>query len=239
MQNNIPDYFSPSFIAHGEGLNEGRLIGFREGRTAGYGEGHQDGYAQGRDEGYREGWDAAIARGNEEILKQLAFTRAHIADKEALAQRIAEQNALIEALRSRLGEIERMNESLKRGDGGLRTLLAEQTEANARLRAEHKDLDRKLQTLAEDFNQHIWKYNRNMVFLSAARATLGDLTAENDAPANRVRALFAKEYRNQVDSALEKKTISAPPEQDEVFAQTLPKTHRFILDMLRQLPMDT
>ena len=74
-------------------------IGRNQGRQQGLQEGYAQGFAEGQDLGYRQGWDAGIARGNEEMSKQLAHTRNRVAEKEQLQVRldaeIAHYNAII------------------------------------------------------------------------------------------------------------------------------------------------
>lgn len=52
--------------------------------------------------GMHEGHAEAIAAANEQMRKQLAFTRAHVADKDRLKTELAEQAKVIDALEARV-----------------------------------------------------------------------------------------------------------------------------------------
>ena len=68
--------------------------------------------------------------------------------------------------------------------------------------------------------------------MNAVRSTLEDLTGENGTQATHVRELFTKRYGEQVSKALQRGAITVPPEKDATFAKALPKTQKFIRDML-------
>ena len=237
---NIPDYFDPKVLAHQDGLNEGerigKQVGFQQGQQAGYNAGHTDGYNEGFSEGhqtgYQEGWNAAIARANEEILKQMEFTRQHVTDKETMAQQLQEQRSLIDQLTARLDEMERENGNLKKSNEGLRQVVTALKEANERLQAEVGQLDDKYKARSQEYSDQVWQYNRSMVFMNAVRSTLEELTIGNGAQAKQVREMFAQKYGESVSNALSKGAIKVAPDKDESFAKTLPKTQKFILDML-------
>jgi hypothetical protein len=229
MPNDIPDYFDHSNVF-------ARIDGQREGHQAGYNAGEADGYnvgfAEGRQSGYSEGWAAAIARGNEEILKQMAFTREHIADKAAMAKQLEEQRKLIEQLATRLDEMDRENANLVKSNKSLRDVVTALKEANERLRNEVSQLDTKYRARTQEYSDHVWHHNRSIVFMNAVRSTLEELTLSNDSQAKQVREMFAQKYGTSVSNALARGTIKNSPEKDESFAKTLPKTQKFILDML-------
>jgi chromosome segregation ATPase len=225
---NIPDYFDPKVIAHQDGVVEGERQGYARGFQDGRSEGFNDGHAV----GYQVGWDAAIARANEELLKQMEFTRQHVADKEEMARQLQEQRELIDKLTARLDEMERGNENLKKTNTALREVVNALKEANERLQTQVSQLDEKYQKRSQEYSDQVWAYNRNMVFMNAVRSTLEDLTLNNSSQAKQVRDMFAKKYSEQVSSAIKSGSISVPLEKDTVFATTLPKTQRFIMDML-------
>ena len=240
MPNDIPDYFDPKVLAHMDGRNEGERIGqqagFQKGQQAGYNAGHTDGYNEGFTEGhqtgYQEGWNAAIARANEEILKQMEFTRQHVADKETMAKQLQEQRELIDQLTARLDEMERENANLVKSNKGLRDVVTALKEANERLQNEVAQLDEKYKTRSQEYSDQVWQYNRSMVFMNAVRSTLEELTIGNGSQAKQVREMFAQKYGESVSNALAKGAIKVAPDKDESFAKTLPKTQKFILDML-------
>lgn len=233
---NIGDNFDPVFIARETGRGEGELLGKQAGLQQGYKSGHHDGhvegYTEGHQAGYLEGWNAAIARANEEILKQMEFTRQHVADKETMAQQLQEQRALIDQLTARLDEMERENSNLKKSNEGLRQVVSALKEANERLQAEVAQLDDKYKARSREYSDQVWQYNRSMVFMNAVRSTLEELTIGNGAQAKQVRELFAQRYGEQVSSALANGAIKMAPDKDDSFAKTLPKTQRFIVNML-------
>lgn len=236
----IGDNFTPAYIAleqgRAEGESLGRQVGFRQGQQAGYNAGRTDGYNEGFTEGhstgYQEGWNAAIVRANEEILKQMEFTRQHVADKETMTQQLQEQRRLIDQLTARFDEMERENGNFKKSNQGLRDVVTALKEAKERLQTEVSQLDEKFKNRTKEYTNQVWQYNRNMVFMNAARSTLEDLTIGNGSQGKQVREMFAQKYGEQVSNALSKGTIRVPPDKDESFAKTLPKTQKFILDML-------
>lgn len=248
MPNDIPGYSALHAFADqadrnaafldGEftGFKRGRQVGYNAGHSDGYNAGHSDGYnagyTEGHQAGYQEGWNAAIARANEEILKQMAFTRQHIADKETMAKQLQEQRELIDQLTARLDEMERENANLVKSNKGLRDVVTALKEANERLQREVAQLDEKYKTRSREYSDQIWQYNRSMVFMNAVRSVLEELTIGNGSQAKQVREMFAQKYGESVSNALAKGAIKVPPEKDESFAKTLPKTQKFILDML-------
>jgi hypothetical protein len=224
----IGDNFDPVFIARETGRGEGESIG----RQIGYNAGHKDGYNEGFNEGHKVGWDAAIARANEEILKQMEFTRQHVTDKETMAQQLREQQTLIEQLTARLDEMERENGNLINANKSLRQVVTALKEANERLQAEVGKLDEKYKARSQEYLDEVWQHNRSMVFMNAVRCTLEELTSGSGSQARQVRAMFAQKYGDSVSNALNQGSIKIAPDKDETFAKTLPKTQKFILDML-------
>lgn len=228
MHRTIGDNFDPAYLAQEQGRTEGWGLGHQ----AGYNNGHKDGYTEGYTAGHEEGWDSAIAAANKEMLKQMEFTRQHIADKETMARQLQEQRMLIDQLTERLDTMERENVNLKKSNEGLREVVTALREANDRLQNEVAQLDDKLRKRTTEYTERVWQYNRNMVFMNAVRSTLEELTAGNGSQAKQVRESFAKKYGEQVSDALQRGTIRVAPEQDESLAKTLPKTRKFIVDML-------
>lgn len=228
----IGDNFDPAYIALENGRNEGFSLGHQQGQQVGYNSGHKDGYTEGYTVGHEEGWDSAIAEANKEILKQMEFTRQHVADKETMARQLQEQRMLIDQLTERLDAMERENVNLKKSNEGLREVVTALREANDRLQNEVAQLDDKLRKRTTEYTERVWQYNRNMVFMNAVRSTLEELTAGNGSQAKQVRESFAKKYGEQVSNALHQGTILVAPEKDESLAKTLPKTRKFIVDML-------
>jgi hypothetical protein len=71
--------------------------------------------------------------------------------------------------------------------------------------------------------------------MNAVRGVLEDLTIDKSPHANHVRALFAEKYAQQVSENLEKGAIKAAPDTDNEFATALPRTRKFIVDMLNSV----
>lgn len=237
-------YFDPyaeaqmNGFAHGriDGEQEGRTDGMREGRAKGYKAGEQDGYdigfIDGQAAGYDAGWNDAIARANQEIRKQMEFTQKHVADKEKLAQQLEEQRKLIDLLTEKVDAMEKENAALKQSNQGLRDVITALKAANEQLQTEVAQLDEKVKQRTQEYNDHLWQYNRCAVFMNSVRSVLEDLTTEDGPHADHVRGLFAKRYGEHIESALKKGTIRAPLDQDEALGKAMPKTQKFIQDML-------
>jgi hypothetical protein len=221
-------YFDPSAEAHSLGERLGRI----RGKQAGVREGHTLGYQEGHAAGRQEGWEAGIARGNQEILQQLEFTRQHIAEKALLTQQLEEQRALIDQLQARLEHAERENVALRTSDANLREVVTDLRETNQRLRTEVSQLDSKHTALSQDHAEQIWQYNHNMVVMNSVRSVIEDLTRGGGPQATQVSELFARHYGEHVSNALNRGTIRIAPDKDAAFAKSLPKTHTFITRML-------
>lgn len=84
------------------GLNEGRMKGREEGLNDGYRSGHADGYQEGRG----VGWDEAVKHCNEQMLQQMAYTREHLAAKEALSAQLDEARAVLQLAAERIDALE-------------------------------------------------------------------------------------------------------------------------------------
>lgn len=220
----VGEYFDPSFPARVEGLRLGHIEGFHAGQNAGYNEG----FAAGR----RGGWDEAVAACNAEMAKQLEFTRQHVEDKNRLQEQLAQQADLIRTLNERLAALGAENAQLRQGTANLQTVVQALKDANARLQSEVASLDEKYRKQTEEYREHMFKYNRNMVFLNAVRQVLEDLTTGPGEQPEKVRQMFAQRYTESVSKALSDGQITTPLDKDAAFARTLPKTQKFIVDML-------
>lgn len=227
----MSDYFDPQAGARRYGYEHGHLQGKQEGLR----QGEQAGYDQGFHAGHQAGWDEAVAHGNEQMQRQLEYTRQHIADKEALLAQVEEQRRLIEQLSQRLDEMDRENATLKQANEGLREVVSALKAANEQLQNDVAKIDEKLRRQTEEYTRQLWQHNRNMVFMNSVRSVLEELTTGTDARSVEVRELFAKSYSKQISSALQKGTIRVPLDQDEEFARALPNTRRFIMDMLNSV----
>ncbi|MGZ5198776.1 MAG: hypothetical protein ACXWC4_03315 [Telluria sp.] len=211
-----------------EGLRQGRAYGFEEGRQEGYSEGFSDG----RQEGYDNGWNDAIHRANIEMTKQMEFTRRHVADKVALNQELAEQARLIDELNAQLRARDAECEDLKARDDRSRDIVAAFKCANEQLVTEIGQWEASCRVRTADYAEQVRKYNRNLVFMNAARSVLADLTGRPSQQAGVVRTLFMKSYADEVDAAMKAGVISQPLEKDDGFKKSLPKTQQLIVRLL-------
>lgn len=232
-------YFDPNALAQANGVEHGRLLGeragFQKGEEQGYDAGHDDGYSAGHVDGHNKGWDECVKLANAEMDKQIAFTKQHIADKKALAKQLLEQSHLIEQLTAKLDEMERANTQLKDSNNGLRDVVVSLKQANENLQKEVALLDEKVREKTQAYNDQLWQYNRSLVFMNSVRTVLEDLTAESGPQADHIRSIFAKRYSEHIHAALRKGTIRVPLDQDDVLTSSLPKTHKFISNMLNSV----
>ena len=120
----MPDYFNRNANAEAAA----HTLGFQEGHARGYAngwqQGHEEGYAAGRENGRVAGWNSAVEEGNEALLKQMEFTRQHIADKELLAQRVRDQSAILASQQECLEQMEHENSVMRKANADLRDVVA-------------------------------------------------------------------------------------------------------------------
>jgi len=228
-------YFDTNTAAHQDGVGQGLAIGRQKGLALGREEGYAEGHADGHEAGRIAGWSAAVELANQRIAEQLQFTRQHVMEKEALQAQLEEQRHLIEELRARLDAMELENANLKQSNEGLRQLANALQAANDRLQASVADLDQRFEQRTKQYHDAMWNYNRNMVFMNVVRMTLEDVASQSAAQARQVREHFAKHYGAQITNAMGKGTIKVPLDKDAELAASLPKTQRFILDMLSKV----
>lgn len=202
------------------------------GRHQGHQQGIEEGYRQGHQEGYNAGWAAGVAAGNVQILKQMEYTRQHIAEKERIKAELVQQRELIDRLEAKVAELERENAKLRKSDSDLRELIKALKGANQRLQEQVADLDVKYQEKSRRLTEQLWQYNRSLVFMNSVRGVLEELTSDRSPNADHVRQLFTEKYAHQVSQGLKEGAIKAAPEVDDEFAKALPKTRKFIVDML-------
>lgn len=206
--------------------------GRRQGRNEGLKLGRQEGYQQGYDEGHAAGWEAGIACANEEILKQMEFTRQQLAEKEILQAQIEQQLEIIKQLEAKVTELEQKSQAVETPAAKLYRLIDTLKQANAQLQTKVSNLEHELHTTSKAYADQLWQHNKSMVFMNSVRGVLEDLTHEDSIQANHVRELFAKKYVDQVNASLEKGLIRLAPDQDDEFAKSLPRTRQFIIDLL-------
>jgi predicted nuclease with TOPRIM domain len=197
----VGEYFDPCYPARVEGLRQGHIEGFGAGRSAGYEAGYADGRAQ--------GWDDGVNRTNEELRKQMAFTRQHADRATTLAKQLQEHRGLIHKLLERLTEMEREQVQLK------------------------SELNQKAHQVSVLGADHVWQHNKAMMCLNVLRDTMDEAFKLEDAGESVLRTLFKRHYQVQIRKALNQGTIRVPIDQDEAFAKALPTTHRFLINVLR------
>ena len=72
--------------------------------------------------------------------------------------------------------------------------------------------------------------------MDATRKVLEALLQGGAVESKRVRELFVQKYTEQVQRAQLKGLVKAAPETNPEFAEAMPSTRKFILEMLRALP---
>jgi len=88
-------------------------IGRNQGLQQGIEEGLEEGYQQGFEEGYTSGWNEAIAVANENMKKQLAYTRQHFSEKERIKAGLFRQRERIDLLEAEITKLRRENAQLR------------------------------------------------------------------------------------------------------------------------------
>jgi len=111
-----------------------------------------------------------------------------------------------------------------------RRALCAELEASA-LRKQMSEQDAVLTRRSKQYVEQYWQFNRGRVVMSAMRQVLEELLQGRDA--EHVRELFASKYAAQVKLATTKGLVSEPPEESQAFAEGMPSTRRFIMDVLR------
>lgn len=102
------------------------------------------------------------------------------------------------------------------------------------LRKQLAELEATLTKRSKKYVEQMWQFNRSRVFMSAVRQVLEELL-RGDA-ADHVRQLFASKYEAQIQLAIEKGLITGAPEKSPEFAENMPATRKFILDVLGGQP---
>lgn len=220
-----------SYLAEATGIHIGRQHGLRKGREEGYQQGLEDGYQQGRQDGYDAGWNEATAVGNQQILKQMEYTREHVVGKETLQAQVVEQIDLNARLHARVKQLEQENAEMM---SAAKQVVAEDKALIQQLQQQLAIFEAKAREREGQYANQLWQYNRCLTVLNAARGVLDELTEDASPHAAHARHLFAEKYAQQVSKALESGGIKMPPDTDEEFARTLPKTHAFIARLLER-----
>jgi len=77
-----------------------------DGFVRGLNQGREEGRKLGWDDGYRVGWDEAVNQCNEEMVKQMAYTRDHLAAKDSLSAQLDEARAVLQLAAERIDALE-------------------------------------------------------------------------------------------------------------------------------------
>ncbi len=222
-----PGYFDPQAEALSLGEHLGRVRAKQQALLDGDAE-----YQRGLREGLVRGHENAIALGNEQMQRQMEFTRQHIEENAVLAQRLEAQRVLIEEMQARLGALECAHAELDSTNTSLQEALSAAREDNERLRAENSRMTERYEERSQALAEQVWQYNHAVVFLNTVRVVLEHVVNTDPEQASRVRELFARRYGEQVDRALAGGMIRMPPDKDDTFARLMPRTQRFITKML-------
>ena len=184
--------------------------------------------------GYRQGYrDAQVGAG--------ATNHAQLAAIEKLLQLVlaeeSELGARLQTLGEQLAEHDRaVSADLKKGIDDLQRRAACAELESEALRLDLAALEDKLTQRSKQYVEQGWQFNRSRVFMDATRKVLEALLQDGVAESRRVRELFVQKYTEQVQRAQLKGLVKAAPEASPEFAEAMPSTRKFILDMLRVLP---
>lgn len=184
-----------------------------------------------RDAAYRQGFQDGLAA-------VTAPERKRIEVLEALLQQLVDEKARL------ADQVRQLGEQLAAHDAAFDACLKEEIDYLHRRAAsaevELSSLRRNLTTLDDSLVQRsrqyvtqAWLYNSCRVFMGATRKVLESLLQEESDVSGRVRTLFARNYTEQVQDSLEKGMIKAAPDSCPDFAEAMPATRKFILELLR------
>ena len=184
-----------------------------------------------RDAAYRQGFQDGLAA-------VTAPERKRIEVLEALLQQLVDEKARL------ADQVRQLGEQLAAHDAAFDACLKEEIDYLHRRAAsaevELSSLRRNLTTLDDSLAQRsrqyvtqAWLYNSCRVFMGATRKVLESLLQEESDVSGRVRTLFARNYTEQVQDSLEKGMIKAAPDSCPDFAEAMPATRKFILELLR------
>lgn len=161
----------------------------------------------------------------------MEYTREHVAGKEKLQAQVVEQIDLNARLLARVKQLEQENAEMM---SAAKQVVAEDKALIQQLQQQLAISEAKARERAEQYANQLWQHNRCLTVLNAARGVLDELAEDASPHAAHVRQLFAEEYAQQVSKALKSGGIKLPPDADEEFARTLPKTLAFIVRVLER-----
>jgi hypothetical protein len=214
-----------------KGRQEGVAVGYDNGREDGY----QDGYSAGHADGHAQGWQEGIDRGNVEISKQMAYTRAHIADKESLQREVEELKRTVAQLHAQIAQM-KQPQAGQVAQSPLPAIADELRAHNEQLRAQVQAISEKFEAKNAEFIESTWQLNRATAMANAMRNTLTVLMADKQSERTHdIERTFCEEYKKEVARGIEKGSLQLPLDEDAVFARTMPATHRFLTSILESV----
>lgn len=228
------------YEAYLEGWKEGEAIRLRkelQQANQQAGNAYNQGFSDGQQDGYLLGWNDGIGRGNRELFKMDGYMKAHITEKERLQQVVNEQARQTTRLVAHIGALE---DTIGRKDDAMRVIQDSPLPQMAReLKAENDQLREHMQALqadnaakAQECAESVMRVNRAATVLNAMRYTLEDLTADKDSERTaEIEHLFCEHYKKEVATGLERGCLRKPLEEDAIFAESMPSTHRFLMSI--------
>lgn len=153
--------------------------------------------------------------------------------QQVLAEK-AELGARLQTLGEQLAVHDRaVSADLKKGIDDLQRRAACAELESEALRQDMAALEGKLTQRSKQYVEQCWQFNCSRVFMDATRKVLEALLQDGAAESKRVRELFVQKYTEQAQL---KGLVKAAPETSPEFAEAMPSTRKFIMDMLRVLP---
>ncbi|SEJ81921.1 hypothetical protein SAMN05216201_11980 [Pseudomonas linyingensis] len=185
---------------------------------AGYQQGFRDGHVA------SEATDLTQLAGVEKLLQQVLAEKSELGARlQALGEQLAVHDQAVSA-------------DFKKGIDDLQRRAACAELESEALKRDLAALDDKLTQRSKQYVEQCWQFNRSRVFMDATRKVLEALLQEGATESRRIRELFAQKYAEQVQRAQLKGLVKVAPETSPEFAEAMPSTRKFIMDMLGALP---
>lgn len=183
-------------------------------------------------------WDAGYRKGLQDGRGAGAADDARLAAIEALLQQLLTEKADLARQLQRVSDQLVVHDLAVTADlqAGIDSLHRRAICAELESQSLKQDMATLEELLAQRSRQYVaqsWQFNRSRVFMRAARKVLEALLQGGGAEAERVRTLFVRLYAEQVRRALDKGLIKVAPETSPEFAEGMPSTRKFILDLLK------
>lgn len=190
-------------------------------------------FGQGYAKGHDDGWNAALDVANPRIA-------ALITERNALAERLREQDAKLAALEARVtaqdAAIERRDVSLDKWvafEGQAKALVGELREANGRLQSRVNELTEQAELKATEFQDLLWRHNQSLVFMNATQNTLRALMRASPSAWEKIQQCLKEHYLAEVGTQQANGLINNDgPHLDEPFGKAYPTSQSLLLDCL-------